>query len=111
VAGEVIVERRRRWTPEQKAALIAEVEAQGGQVSMVARRYARSAPNVSRWQRCAIQIGTLTYGSVRSILDNKLDRQAAHQPPTEAASGACRKVFLSPICSGIALCRTHAVAT
>jgi hypothetical protein len=28
----------------------------------------------------AIEIGTLTYGSVRSILDNKLDRQTA-QPP------------------------------
>ncbi len=28
----------------------------------------------------AIEIGTLTYGSVRSILDNKLDRQAAHRP-------------------------------
>jgi transposase len=28
----------------------------------------------------AIEIGTLTYGSVRSILDNKLDRQAARQP-------------------------------
>jgi transposase len=31
----------------------------------------------------AIEIGTLTYGSVRSILDNKLDRQAVHQPPAE----------------------------
>jgi transposase len=30
----------------------------------------------------AIEIGTLTYGSVRSILDNKLDRQTAQQPPT-----------------------------
>jgi transposase len=29
----------------------------------------------------AIEIGTLTYGSVRSILDNKLDRQAAQRPP------------------------------
>ena len=28
----------------------------------------------------AIEIGTLTYGSVRSILDNKLDRQAANPP-------------------------------
>jgi transposase len=28
----------------------------------------------------AIEIGTLTYGSVRSILDNKLDRHAAHRP-------------------------------
>jgi transposase len=33
----------------------------------------------------AIEIGTLTYGSVRSILDNKLDRQAAHPPPADAA--------------------------
>ena len=39
MAGEVIVERRRRWTPEQKATLLAEVEAEGGQVSMVARRH------------------------------------------------------------------------
>ena len=28
----------------------------------------------------AIEIGTLTYGSVRSILGNKLDRQAAQRP-------------------------------
>ena len=32
----------------------------------------------------AIEIGTLTYGSVRSILDNKLDRQAANQPRADA---------------------------
>jgi hypothetical protein len=31
----------------------------------------------------AIEIGTLTYGSVRSILNNKLDRQAGHRPPAE----------------------------
>jgi transposase len=29
----------------------------------------------------AIEIGTLTYGSVRSILDNKLDRQPAQRRP------------------------------
>jgi len=29
----------------------------------------------------AIEIGTLTYGSVRSILDHKLDRQAPPRPP------------------------------
>ena len=33
----------------------------------------------------AIEIGALTYGSVRSILDNNLDRHAAHQ---RAADGA-----------------------
>ena len=33
----------------------------------------------------AIEIGALTYGSVRSILDNKLDRYAAHQRPADGA--------------------------
>src|SRR5262249_29078081 len=33
----------------------------------------------------AIEIGTLTYGSVRSILDNKLDRQPVHSQPTNGA--------------------------
>jgi transposase len=31
----------------------------------------------------AIEIGTLTYGSVRSILDNKLDRQSPPHPPAD----------------------------
>ena len=48
--GEVIVERRRRWTPEQKAALIAEVEAEGGQVSVVARRHGISASLLYNWR-------------------------------------------------------------
>jgi transposase-like protein len=39
VDGEVVVERRRQWSPEHKAALLAEVEAGGGQVSVVARRH------------------------------------------------------------------------
>jgi hypothetical protein len=30
VDGEIVVERRRQWTPEEKAALMAEVEAEGG---------------------------------------------------------------------------------
>jgi transposase len=39
VDGEVVVERRRQWSPEHKAALLAEIEAEGGQVSVVARRH------------------------------------------------------------------------
>jgi len=33
----------------------------------------------------AIEIGAPSYGSVRSILDHKLDRQAAHQRPADGA--------------------------
>jgi len=34
----------------------------------------------------AIEIGALTYGSVRSILDHKLDRHAAQQRAADGAS-------------------------
>jgi transposase-like protein len=36
--GEIVIARRRQWTPEEKAAPIGEVEAEGGRVSAVARR-------------------------------------------------------------------------
>ena len=48
--GEVVVERRRQWTAEQKAALVAEVEAEGGQVSVVARRHGVSASLLYNWR-------------------------------------------------------------
>jgi transposase-like protein len=50
VDGEVVIERRRHWTPEQKAALLAEVEAEGGQVSVVARRHGISNSLLYNWR-------------------------------------------------------------
>jgi transposase-like protein len=34
-----IISRRRKWAPAEKAALLAEIEADGGRVSVVARRH------------------------------------------------------------------------
>ena len=48
--GEVIIERRRQWTPEQKAALLAEVEAESGRVSVVARRHGISTSLLYNWR-------------------------------------------------------------
>ena len=50
--GEIVarVERRRQWTLEEKAALMAEVEAAGGQVSVVARRYGISKSLLYNWR-------------------------------------------------------------
>ena len=48
--GEVVVERRRQWTPEEKAALLAEVEAEGGRVSVVARRHGISTSLLYNWR-------------------------------------------------------------
>ena len=44
------VERRRKWTAEEKAALIAEVEAEGGKVAVVARRHGVSESLLYNWR-------------------------------------------------------------
>jgi transposase len=52
VDGEIVarIERRRRWTPGEKAALLAEIEAAGGQVSLVARRHGVSKSLLYNWR-------------------------------------------------------------
>jgi transposase len=50
VDGEIVVERRRRWTPEEKAALMAEVEAEGGHASVVAQRHGISKSPLYNWR-------------------------------------------------------------
>lgn len=48
--GEVVVERRRRWMPEERAALLAEVEAEDGRVSVVACRHGISTNLLYNWR-------------------------------------------------------------
>jgi transposase-like protein len=61
VDGEVVVERRRQWKPEEKAALLAEVAAEGGRVSVVARRAGASTSLLyngrSAWKAAAVARG------------------------------------------------------
>jgi transposase len=44
------VERRRKWTAGEKAALLAEVEAESGKVAMVARRHRISESVLYNWR-------------------------------------------------------------
>lgn len=44
------VERRRKWRPEEKAALLAEIEAEGGRVKIVARRHQISESLLYSWR-------------------------------------------------------------
>ena len=50
MGDEIVVERRRQWTPEEKAAVMAEVEAEGGQVSVVAQRRGISKSLLYNWR-------------------------------------------------------------
>ena len=45
-----VIGRRRRWTPEQKATLLAEIEAEGGRVALVARRHGISESLLYNWR-------------------------------------------------------------
>jgi transposase len=44
------VERRRKWTAQEKAALLAEVETEGGKVRIVARRHRISESLLYNWR-------------------------------------------------------------
>jgi len=57
VAETEIIARRRKWTAEQKAALLSEVEAEGGRVATVARRHGLSESLLYNW-RSAWQAGS-----------------------------------------------------
>ncbi len=51
MAETEIISRRRKWTADEKAALLAEVESEGGRVAMVARRHGLSESLLYNW-RC-----------------------------------------------------------
>jgi transposase-like protein len=50
MSGAEIVSRRRKWTAAEKAALLAEVEAEDGRVSVVARRHGISDSLLYNWR-------------------------------------------------------------
>ena len=53
MAETEIIARRRKWTGEEKAALLAEVEAEDGRVAMVARRHGLSESLLYNWRSVA----------------------------------------------------------
>jgi transposase len=50
VTGSEIITRRRKWKPAEMAALLAEVEAEGGKVVVVARRHGISESLPYNWR-------------------------------------------------------------
>ena len=50
MTGSEIITRRRKWKPAEKAALLAEVEAEGGKVVVVARRHGLSESLLYNWR-------------------------------------------------------------
>lgn len=61
------VERRRKWTIEEKAALIAEVEAEGGKVKLVARRHRMSESLLYNWRSAWKAAASAAVGSSGAV--------------------------------------------
>ena len=85
--GEVIsvVARRRRWTPEQKLALVEEVSRPGASVAAVADRHGMSRSLLFEWRR-QVREGTMP-GVVRAETAPALVpvRIVENAPPKEAS--------------------------
>ena len=82
------VERRRKWTIEEKAALIAEVEAEGGKVKLVARRHRMSERLLYNWRSAWKAAAVAAVGSSDAVefvplgVFGEADSAAPPMPPS-----------------------------
>ena len=89
--GEVVVERRRQWTPDEKAALMAEVEAEGGRVSVVARRHGISTSLLYNWRsawKAALAARATAVRPAEFIQLGVVAGASAEGPPVPIMAGA-----------------------
>jgi transposase len=86
------VERRRKWTVEEKVALLAEVEAAGGKVAVVARRHQVSESLLYNWRSAwKAAAGLLpTAEPAEFVPIGVIGREDDHRPPRLAASADTR---------------------
>jgi len=96
------VERRRVWRAEEKAALLAEIDAEGGRVRLVARRHGLAESLLYNW-RAARKAAAMAAGAAEPItfvpvgtLANAARQDASLLPPAagdaapQAAAGQAR---------------------
>jgi len=92
VDGEIVVERRRQWTREEKAALLGEIEATGGQVSVVAQRHGISKSLLynwrSAWKAAALAARGAAPEAARFIELGVVADRCCEGPPLRPAAGA-----------------------
>jgi transposase-like protein len=81
------VERRRKWSPEEKAALLAEVEAEGGRVKLVARRHRISESLLYNWRSAwKMAVSLRESPGVEFIPIGMIDHQADDAAPPALAA-------------------------
>lgn len=90
------VERRRKWTAKEKAALLREVAAEGGKVSIVARRHGIAESVLYNW-RAAWKAASAALQSEPStnFIPLGLVDASAHRAQTGASQGEAGKIEIA----------------
>ena len=57
------VQRRRRWTPEQKLEIVKQTNEPGSSVSMVARQFGITAAQLFQWRKAYLQGSLMAVGA------------------------------------------------
>ena len=86
MAEAEIITSRRKWKPEQKAALLAEVEAEGDRVAAVARRHGLSESLLYNWRAAWKAAASVSSpGAMQFVPLGVIDRPSEERPALLAA--------------------------
>lgn len=92
MAEAEIIARRRKWSAEQKAALLSEVEAAGGRVAIVAQRHGLSESLLYNWRSAwkaassAVASGAMEFMPL-GVIDGPSERPALLTAPDHPSAG------------------------
>jgi transposase len=62
------VQRRRRWTPEQKLEIVKQTNEPGSSVSIVARQFGISAAQLFQWRKAYLQGSLMAVGANETVV-------------------------------------------
>ena len=62
------VQRRRRWTPEQKLEIVKQTNEPGSSVSMVARQFGITAAQLFQWRKAYLQGSLIAVGANETVV-------------------------------------------
>ena len=110
MAGQEIIARRRKWSPAQKAALLDEVEAEGGKVAVVAQRHGISESLLYNW-RSAWKAASSAVNATEPLDVVQLGvmgeaggaRQPKRAPPEPASEGGAGTIAIA-LPNGVRIC-------
>jgi transposase len=83
--------RRRAWTPEEKAAIVADSYAGGASVSEIARRRGLTPTQLFTWRREARKRGTQNSAPTPLFVPALIDAVASREPVARRRAGPSRR--------------------